>query len=120
MRRTALVVAAGLFWPASTFSQDRQVIVSMNGNQLYAYCTSAPGSPQAMACLGYENGVTDTLQSAADVIRRANHICLPQNVSGQQVLDVVRDYFRDHPEDRHHVASDEVILALRTAFPCKK
>ena len=36
MRRTALVVAAGLLWPASTFSQDGQISFTfMDGNQLY-------------------------------------------------------------------------------------
>jgi hypothetical protein len=93
-----------LFWPASAFSQDGQAFVFMNGNQLYDYCTSAPGSLQEMVCLGYVMGVADTLQRF-DTIRWANRICLPQNISRQQAFDVTRNYLRDHPEVRHYIVA---------------
>jgi Ssp1 endopeptidase immunity protein Rap1a len=64
-------------------------------------------------CIGYVMGVSDSLQGL--------HLtCSPREVTGKQVIDLVVSRLRDHPDARQYVASQEVTLALVTAFPCKK
>ena len=54
MRLMALVLAAGLLWPASTFAQDDRSSSSayMTGNKLYEQCNSQDYS----LCFGYVMG----------------------------------------------------------------
>jgi hypothetical protein len=112
MRLTALVLAAGLLWPVSALAQN-DVSGFLTGNGLYQNCTSSNDLDKAI-CLGYVMGVTEGLQSR-------HTTCVPKGagVSGGQIMDVVTNYLRDHPEARHYAAFSEVELALKKAFPCK-
>ena len=58
---SALVLVAGLLWPASTFAQDDRSSSSayMTGNKLYEECASQDYS----LCLGYVMGVSDALNA---------------------------------------------------------
>ncbi len=40
-------------------------------------------------------------------------------VTNGQVRDVVVKYLKDHPEERHFLASILAVKALSKAFPCK-
>jgi hypothetical protein len=42
----------------------------------------------------------------------------PDGVKAGQVEDLVKLYLRDHPENRHDVASSLIIAALKEKFPC--
>ena len=63
-------------------------------------------------CIGYISGVFDL----ADGIL----FCAPKEVTRGQVWDIAVKYLREHPEQRHTVASDSVIESLREVFPCPK
>jgi len=60
--------------------------------------------------LGYVYGVSDTIWP---------HLCPPGNIKGQQVVAIVAQYLKVHPEEWNKPASDLVTKALKKAFPCK-
>jgi Rap1a immunity proteins len=113
MRLTRLFLAVAMLLPTSTFSQDVGPTTSFkNGTQLYEVCT-ASDNEKISFCIGYVMGVSDSLQSL--------HLtCSPKEATGRQVVDLVVDRLRDHPDVRQYVAAQEVTLALVKAFPCKK
>jgi hypothetical protein len=60
MRLRMLILAAGLLWPASSFSQGSgQEYFFKTGNVLLANCSGPPSSPSYVACFSYIAGVAD-------------------------------------------------------------
>ena len=112
MRLRVLVLAAGLLWPVSSFSQDRANQSFDTGYQLYEDCNAALGSPQNIFCMGYVMGVSDSLDSQ-------KLMCVPQEDSAAQEMSVIVTFLRDHPEERQDTAYSVVKLALMEVFPCK-
>jgi hypothetical protein len=102
VRVTALVA---LLWCSSSFAQG-----FLHGDELYAFCTKAKQTPQKATCAGFIIGVVDALTGTHD-------ICLPKEIIGQQVMDIVVDYLREHPETRQNTAASEVGAALKR-FRC--
>jgi hypothetical protein len=109
MKLRALVLAAGLLWPVSAFSGGG----FKSANDLYTNCLASEASAEYTFCLGYVIGMTDMLAGPPDIV------CLTNQVTVRQALDVVMRYLRDHPEDRHYPAASQGFLALKQAFPCK-
>ena len=58
--------------------------------------------------MGYVLGVHETLPI----------FCIPAGVTNRQITEVVSKYLKDHPEKLHLNASDLVIDAIQTAWPC--
>jgi hypothetical protein len=110
MRLRALVVVAGLLWPAYTHSQDGPHYF-VTGNQLYESCT-APVNNKSFVCAGYVQGLTDALDVRGT-------ICTPAGITVGQAMDVVVNYLRAHPQYRQISASLLAGAALGEAFPCK-
>ena len=118
MRLRALALVGALLWTSPAFSQNSDTAGRTGrgfsvGNKLYSRCSSPNNSLEHVYCLGYVAGATDSLQMDG-------HICVPDNVTVAQAVDVVMKYLRDHPEDRHFLAPSLADLALRQAFPCKE
>ena len=67
--------------------------------------------PRTMA-MGYIVGVYDTASGVA--------ICGPEEANAGELVAVVEKYLAEHPEQLHTKASDIVIKALSTVFPCRK
>ena len=115
MRLMALVLAACFLCPASGFAQE-QFPAFVSGNKLLEACTPV----QLPFCYGYVEGVADALQSTFSALHMQQHalFCLPQGATARQLADIAINHLRDHPEQRHYVASADVALALANAFPC--
>lgn len=113
MQLRTLVLAAGLLWSVSSFSQDEHVAFR-SSNALYKDCTAQTNDLVARSlCLGYVAG-------AADMLDEMKVTCRPTEVTVGQMRDIVVNYHRDHPESRHYAAPDEVSAVLAKTFPCKK
>jgi hypothetical protein len=102
--------------------------VYINGNDLYPLCSATPenvpGEQQANAstqwgfCRGYVAGVADILENREVAGYRA---CIPAPaVEVGKLADIVTNFLRDHPEQRHSTAASSVAFALSQAFPCKQ
>jgi Rap1a immunity proteins len=113
MRVRALVVAAGLLWPVSVFSQELYGAFR-SGNDLYQKCIDQAGDMFGQGyCAGYMVG-------AADAFTYDGILCLPPGVTEGQLEEVVLTYVRAHSEARHYAGSSIVRRVLEVAFPCKK
>jgi Rap1a immunity proteins len=104
--KTIRIIFAAVFLlsPTSAFSARGFV----TGDELSSKCSI--NSPM---CMGYIAGVSDIMSTDGD-------ICLPNNATIQQIVDIVAKYLSDHPERRHYSASSESGIALMQAFPCSK
>lgn len=85
-----------------------------DGNQLHSDCSRESFAEKGI-CLGYIMAIADVLGSDQLYGRSA---CLPPNVSGGQVYDLVKQYLLNNPQDRHYAAKSIVVLVLSEAFPC--
>jgi Rap1a immunity proteins len=98
-----VVILALALWPRAARAYD--------GNELLRMCND-PNPTNSGFCLGYTNGVSDTLETF-------NVACLSLGVTTGQVRDIVIKYLRDHPDQRHHNADFLATRALLVAFPCE-
>jgi len=86
-----------------------------NGNKIFdygketAYATPTYGAGFFM---GYVMGVHDAYEGIT--------FCAPNNVTGEQIGDIVMKYLYNNPAERNDVASTLVSRALTQAYPCKK
>jgi hypothetical protein len=93
---------------------------SSSGNWLYDLCTiGSPGTNVDDAfkygmCLGYVTGVADAVY-AEDI----DSDCLVGTTRGQ-LVDTVRLYLEQHPQDRHYPAFLLAQDALRIGFGCQE
>lgn len=83
---------------------------------------SPQGGIESIYCLGYLSGFTDSARLTTHFYKTQDQrICLPERgASNEQLARIVTKWFRDHPNDLHESARMSVMLALQTAFPCKK
>jgi hypothetical protein len=65
-----------------------------------------------MVSLGYVMGV-------ADVGTGILH-CIPQNVRAGQLADMVKNYLRNTPAERHITADVTINKILKSTFPCQR
>lgn len=90
----------------------------LDGNKLWAFCESPPGTAALAMCWGFVAGVSDV-----DDIQRQSGLggikaCVPESSTIGQLVDVTRKYMKDFPEYRHFSAATVTTLALVGAFPC--
>lgn len=111
IRRTGLlpgVALAGLM----AFSGGSSSGEPGTGLWLLEACRGDNGDAGKAFCLGYAMGL-------ADLMLGQQRICMPTDLSSQQVRLVVEGYLKDHPEKLHQHPALLVIEALDSNFPCK-
>ena len=87
----------------------------LSGDDLYASCQD-----KNPACEGYIVAISDSVQALmtwGDL--PDNFICRPADMTSEQLVAVVLNDFEKYPEQRHLLASNLVLYALKQAFPCK-
>jgi Rap1a immunity proteins len=94
-----------------------------DGNELYDSCSVGESDStfyqsQAM-CMGYITGVSDMLELNQMPGQRLM-VCVPSDVTAQQMADVVRKYLRENLQERHLDAALLVWGALVRVWPCSK
>ena len=92
---------------------------NLTGNDLLERCSeSASANPiQWGVCLGYVMAVADALGLGRPI--NGARACLPPDVTGAQMMDVVRQWLDRNPARRHINGAALVVTALQQAFPCK-
>src|SRR5262245_4483910 len=70
----------------------------IDGNELHKHC-HGPGS---LSCDGYIVGIADALATGATI--NGFRACFRNNVLAKQVIDVVRQWLQNHPQDRDYSA----------------
>ena len=97
---------------------------AIDGNVLLERCTTE-GNERTYAqlsCNNYVVGVIDGYTAAVASPKAPPHqaeFAIPAGVTGQQTVDIVVKYLREHPAERHVPASILIVVALRESFPAK-
>lgn len=84
----------------------------LNGNMLYERLNEPVGSVGYSLAMGYVAGVHDA--------RAGVEICAPSSLTIGQSSDMVRQWLRDNPAERHRTADQIVVHVLSSRFPCKQ
>lgn len=92
-QRLLPLITALLFSSLATESRAGDIMMDLSGNTLFEDCQKSEAF-----CRGYVMGA-----AAAAQLRQQSPLRLPTAVTGQQTLDVVKLWLREHPERRHLV-----------------
>lgn len=87
------------------------------GNSLKGYADDKSSYFSQGVYGGYIIGVADVLAIQGIGGLRA---CFSTNMEKGQLLEVVKKYLADHPQNLHLVGSNLIAVALAEAFPCGK
>ena len=87
------------------------------GNDLYNDCGNQRSSAW-MGCYGYVVAIADAFQAGNKI--NGYSACLSPAVEAGQLIDVVVNYLRLKPADRHYDATGLVAHAMSDAFPCSR
>ena len=105
-------------------SEARAEISNASGNDLSRWCTTNANrerigdfAMQAGGCFGYLNSVIDILTSGNAI--NGKKACISRNADTGQIVDLFKNYIRDHPERRHLLAASLAAEAIALAFPCR-
>ena len=121
MRSRSLVLTTALLWPVSVFSKTPDQFV--NGNDLFRDCSDQHDSAQGY-CQGYVAGMLDAFMAVNAL--KATGLAIPsacppkEDLTPNQVRDIVLQWLTAHPATRHNAATHEALAALLAAFPCKE
>jgi hypothetical protein len=87
--------------------------MAVTGNELKQYADLGEKASNVAAkerLAGYVIAIVDNYESL---------LCIPEGTTDDQVIEVVKKYLNEHPEQLHRNASIPVVKALGRAFPCK-
>ncbi len=110
---------------------------SLSGNELHTACSASDNLIMQTACSFYSLSALESMKWGAAVVviaisdgsiptsevdQTTNLLlgfCVPEDVSNEQIGDLVTKYLDDNPETRHHPARGLIHNALKDAYPCE-
>ena len=129
MKAVSSILAVCLFFAMPAF-----VNAAVDGHELLQKCeaidklyddpaslSSKEGSG-VVYCLGYIDSFIETFafQFQAKLVPGVPY-CLPEkDLSRKEIVKVVVDYLKNHPEELSNPAGYHLFMALRQAYPCSK
>lgn len=87
----------------------------LDGNDLYKFLQTTKGSYEWGIGQGYAMGVQDAFNGGEQ-----QYFCVPPPVNISQVEEIVFNYLKVRPEQRHLAAKILVLRALKEKFPCSR
>ena len=94
----------------------------VDGNALLKSCETKEGSAtyyqESSFCTAYVMGVSDTIDFYQGSDEVEKFICLPSGVTSGQLRDVVIQFLKKNPAERHKGAQSLAFVAMLLAFPC--
>lgn len=70
-------------------------------------------------CAGFVLGVYGAENFIAELNNQKSKICVPSGTTNFDMMIMVRDYIKSHPEFDTYGASDSIYLAFIAKYPCK-
>ena len=107
----------GLLIMLTATEQERTARNLYSGNALYASCTGS--APDRIECQGFIQGTIATVMYFEEAKVIPPIICYTDGLQGQQLVEIVTNHLRDHPETRQFGAGGLALAALSKAFPCR-
>jgi hypothetical protein len=95
-----------------------------SGQELNEFCSYEDASFGEGVCFGYVDGVYDAGREVPGL--GTNRLewpglwtaCVPKAVTLGQLVEVVKKWLREHPEDWHYGADGQVARAFSETWPC--
>jgi hypothetical protein len=109
----SLLIFALALLPQTIASQNHNPLAFDTGNDIYSACTSND-TTSIVACRAFIFGVTVGYCVTTDSER---YVKIPNNVTRQQVEDVVMNFLTQHPEKRQKTSVSLITGALHEAWP---
>ncbi|VVO43605.1 hypothetical protein PS914_06546 [Pseudomonas fluorescens] len=118
INRIALVALVSLLGCGQVLADGHNLLVAckMIGQKIP---TDDYSAFESGLCIGFVQGVRQTLTAYADLLPKEQRICVPRAVNNKESVGVVVRYLEAHP---NQLKQPEVALAIqahREAFPCK-
>lgn len=92
-----------------------------DGNILHGWCNgnheNLKFAINASLCEGYIMGTYQALWASSYAKDGTTETCIPSNVSGNQIRDIVKSYLVNNPSKRHTLGTLVVFDAVNQAFP---
>lgn len=99
--------------PQTIASQNNNPLAFDTGNDIHSACTSQ-NPTSVIACRSFIFGVTVGYGVTSDAER---NVKIPEDVTRQQIEDVVMNFLRQHPETRQKRSVSLIVRALHEAWP---
>ncbi len=116
-----LVLALILLWPGMGYGA-----LGYSGNQMMVFCDGTfKGEPNANSviagvCIGYLRGIWGATYVWQETgLLTPKRICVPEDVSVEQLRQVFLDYMHQNPEAWGRPVEPHVVIAIKEAWPCK-
>lgn len=115
------LIALGISVGALLHSTQPALASFTDGNDLLRSCETPESDRfhhlEVANCMGYILGAYDAL--SLPVEGREPMFCPPTGLVAKQVYDLVIQYLKDNPKNRHYPAGGLMLMALSDAFPCR-
>jgi hypothetical protein len=91
------------------------------GNDWLKLCEGKPNTGIYInRCYSYTRGLADGLIVWATIDPEGAGICIPGEVTSQQLMEIGVNFIANNPKDRHNGSVYLLALAFRTAYPCER
>jgi hypothetical protein len=88
-----------------------------SADKLHKYCGPGKSSWMESYCFRLVTGLLEKARANNDRLGGLP-VCPPKEVTKGEVVDVVKAWLADHPEDRGQSAETQIARALSRAWPC--
>ena len=91
----------------------------MQAGKLEALCDAGAVQGDAELCAGYILGSVDQVLAEQDIWgRRRSVLCLPEDISVDQLKSTIVPYFQQKPDQSSLAAATLIAAALKASYPC--
>jgi hypothetical protein len=87
--------------------------------EISAWCVPPDRGGQPKLCAGYLDSNLELLASPDLTDNGGRRICVPAHFDRDQIIRLMNDYLRKHPEARDMDSVDGLGAALQAQFPCR-
>jgi hypothetical protein len=113
----ATVLLSGMAASGQSSDPAARTTLSFTGNQFLEVCSLEINHGK---CLMYMSGLVHGLVDASYHHGSPISLCIPDEATNQQVLDVALKYLKDHPESRDGLSAFLVPKAIIETWSCKE
>ena len=110
-----IISIALLLLPILTYADDEV----MTGNKLLRQMESTNSNDRYYAT-GFIGGVVEGIIFSEVLLNAKSVTCLPDEVTHTQLNDIIHNYLKKEPKERHKLANSLILTSILDAYPCAK
>lgn len=89
----------------------------MTGNKLFSQIESSNSNERAFA-KGYISGFVEGIIGSNVLLNSKVITCVPEGVTYTQLRDIIHDYLKKEPKERHKAAPFLIMASIHESYPC--